>query len=184
MPTIEPPSVKHILSTTPPLLKIKYEKTTVTTPAVYLPRAEAAKTPTLLLSQSLITPGTTYLAVAIDLDAPFPSAPILGPILHGIQTGLVPEGDADADGFVTLKAEVDPIVHYIGPAPPPLSSPHRYIMLIWKQEGTVSVESIKKGLGWEKPISMTGRMWWDELKFEDVTGLKEVPIAGNYFTSN
>jgi phosphatidylethanolamine-binding protein (PEBP) family uncharacterized protein len=131
-----------------------------------------------------LRPAQRTLAVAIDLDAPFPSAPILGPILHGIQTGLVPDGEADSEGFVTLKAQVDPVVHYIGPAPPPLSSPHRYIILIWKQEVNLTVESIKKGLGWTAPVSMTGRMWWDELKFEKVAELKDVPIAGNYFTSN
>lgn len=34
------------------------------------------------------TPNTTYLVVALDLDAPFPSFGVLGPILHWIQPGF------------------------------------------------------------------------------------------------
>lgn len=56
--------------------------------------------------------------LALDLDAPFPSLPVLGPILHGIQPGLT----AGASGDLTTSTP--PVAGYIGPAPPPRKSCH------------------------------------------------------------
>lgn len=56
--------------------------------------------------------------LALDLDAPFPLLPVLGPILHGIQPGLT----AGASGDLTTSTP--PVAGYIGPAPPPRKSCH------------------------------------------------------------
>lgn len=100
------------------------------TPGQEIPKADAQTAPELAFSSS--ASADSYLVIALDLDAPFPSFGILGPILHWIQPGLKPE--RTADGRATLTASGTPFVaNYIGPAPPPGSAAHRYIFLLYEQ---------------------------------------------------
>jgi phosphatidylethanolamine-binding protein len=102
-------------------LKLSFGSESVTKPGVYVSRAVATAAPTLHLESGTFSTTQKYLVVCIDLNAPFPSFPVLGPILHWIQTDLVAEGPPDPEGFVELKAEGDvgPVVKYAGPGPPP-----------------------------------------------------------------
>jgi phosphatidylethanolamine-binding protein len=167
-------------------LQIHYATTTVTKPGVKLTRAASKDAPTYSVSSSVLkNKDTKYILVAIDLDAPFVALPVLGPICHLIQTDLVASGEADADGYVKLDAgSVAPLAAYVAPRPPPLSGPHRYVFLLWEQPADKDAEKIRSEAGLAKEVSMPGRMWWDEAKFEEKVGLPTESLAGNYFVAN
>ncbi|KAI0143268.1 phosphatidylethanolamine-binding protein [Pestalotiopsis sp. NC0098] len=140
----------------------------------YIGRAGAQTTPSFAWPKA--APGTTYLMLALDLDAPFPSLPVLGPILHGIQPGLT----AGASGDLTTSTP--PVAGYIGPAPPPLSGPHRYVFLLYEQpSGFDAKKFMPQAEGQEFP--MMQRIRFDPSKFVKEAGLGEV-LASNYFESN
>lgn len=121
------------------------------------------------------SPSGTYLVIGLDIDAPFPSFDVLGPILHWVQPGLKAE-----EGPV-LKPTQPFVANYIGPAPPPGSSPHRYIFFLYEQpEGFDGAKYAPAG---GKPLSNWNRMRasLDDLEREYKLG----PIvAVNYFKSN
>ncbi|KAF4631758.1 hypothetical protein G7Y89_g6373 [Cudoniella acicularis] len=96
------------------------------TPGQEIHRAEAQEPPELAFN---VTSGT-YIVIGLDLDAPFVSLPILGPILHWIQPGLQPQ--QAADGVAKLVSTNSFIANYIGPAPPP-GSLHRYVFILYAQ---------------------------------------------------
>ncbi|KAF4632589.1 hypothetical protein G7Y89_g5540 [Cudoniella acicularis] len=98
------------------------------TPGQHIPKGEAQLAPELSFNGAAT--GTTYIVIGIDLDAPFPSFSVLSPILHWLQPGLKP-----TDGTTNLIAPDDApfIADYAGPGPPPPSSPHRYVFLLYEQ---------------------------------------------------
>lgn len=118
----------------------------------------------------------TYMVVALDLDAPFPSFTALGPILHWIQPGF------KASESTQTLTSTDPFVsNYIGPAPPPFSGPHRYVFYLYEQpEGFDGKKHAPPG---GKPVATTSRMRYDLDEWVKKAGLGQ-PIAVNYFKSN
>lgn len=132
--------------------------------------AEAQNAPELSFS------GTgTYLAVCLDVDAPFASLPVLGPIMHWIQPGY----KADASGKLVTT---DPVVaSYIGPAPPPLASPHRYVFFIYEQPADFDASLHK--LSPQEPPPVTKRMFYNIGTLEEKAKLGPI-LAVNYFVSN
>lgn len=115
------------------------------------------------------------MVVALDLDAPFPSFGPLGPILHWIQPGF----KADANNKLT---STEPFVaNYIGPAPPPGSSPHRYSFFLFEQPEAFDGKKYAPANG--KPLSNWFRMRYDLDNWQKTAGLADA-IAVNYFTSN
>ncbi|TVY71494.1 Carboxypeptidase Y inhibitor [Lachnellula suecica] len=139
----------------------------------YIPRAEAQTAPTI--SYAVPNPAATYMVVALDLDAPFPSFGALGPILHWIQPGY----KAGADNVLTT--DVPFVANYIGPAPPPGSAPHRYTFFLFEQpegfDGTKYAPAGGKPLGNMKRMRYDLDAWQKEIKLGEV-------LAVNYFLSN
>jgi hypothetical protein len=187
----EIPSVKYTLNKLKEqssiTLKLHFPSNkTVSDPGTRLTRAESKDLPSLSLSSSLIKdPATKYIAIALDLDAPFPSWPSLSPILHGIQTDLVASAAPDTDGCVKLEAgSVAPVVSYVSPAPPPLSAPHRYVVMIWKQPEGMDAEGVRKALGLPQEVSRWARVRWEAEAAEKKMGLGPEPLAGNSFVAN
>jgi phosphatidylethanolamine-binding protein len=117
----------------------------------------------------------TYLVVALDLDAPFPSFGALGPILHWIQPGL------KAGPNNTLTSNEPFIANYIGPAPPPGSSPHRYSFFLFEQPEGFDGKKYAPAGG--RPLSNWHRMRYDLDGWQKQAKLGE-PLAVNYFLSN
>jgi hypothetical protein len=76
-----------------------------------------------------------------------------------------------------LAIESPFLVDYAGPAPPPKSKPHRYVLLLYEQPEVIDV-----GKGGKK-VGVWPRMRWDLGKFEKEIGLGEV-VAGTWFLSN
>lgn len=167
-----------------PLL-IHFPDTTVTKPGTKLSKATAKPSPTLSIGSPALAgkpAETKYLAIALDPDAPFTSFSFLSPILHGLQTDLVAAGAADAEGWVKLEAEggKKPLVEWGPPGPPPISSPHKYVFMVWEQPDGMSEAKARGLLGLKEQIGLSTRMKWDQAGCEKKLGLGEV-LAGNYF---
>lgn len=113
--------------------------------------------------------------VSLDIDAPFPSWGFLGPILHWIQPGVktTESGTLDTSGPF--------IANYIGPAPPPGSSPHRYIFFLYEEPEGFDAKQYAPADG--KNLGNWSRMRYDFDAWAKEIGLGPV-VAFNYFTSN
>ncbi|TGO46560.1 hypothetical protein BOTNAR_0579g00010 [Botryotinia narcissicola] len=111
----------------------------------------------------------------LDLDAPIPSLPLLGPILHWIQ----PNYTATPSGQLITSSPF--IANYIGPAPPPGSAPHRYSFYLFEQPADFDAAKYAPAAG--KPLSNWYRMRFDLDAWQKMAGLGE-PVAENYFLSN
>lgn len=129
----------------------------------------------------------SYVVIALDLDAPYPSFDKLGPILHWVQSGLRLEAGASpgtdtGTSTAPLEAAEPFIANYIGPAPPPGSAPHRYVFFLYEQpEAFDGVKKFAPKNG--QTLRTSSRMWANLEDWEKKLGLGEV-IAVNYFKSN
>ncbi|KAJ9133743.1 Phosphatidylethanolamine-binding protein-like protein [Pleurostoma richardsiae] len=146
-------------------------------PGQYIPKADAQSPPELSFAVPSLS--ATYLIIGLDIDAPFPSLDVLGPILHWIQPGLKAE---PADGTAPVLKGTEPFVaNYIGPAPPPGSSPHRYIFFLYEQPAGFDGKKYAPKDG--KPLSNWNRMRASLDSLEKEYSLGPV-LAANYFKSN
>jgi len=146
----------------------------------YVPRAKAKLAPQISFPGATTTSTSAdkkYIIVAIDLDAPFPSWPILGPILHWIQTDLTAD---PATGLLSVSggSDIPSLVSYHPPGPPPGSSPHRYVFLLYDQPENFDGKTVAT-----KPFSMSDRIRFDYKALLEKTGLGEV-VATNWYLSN
>ncbi|KAI1455967.1 putative protease inhibitor [Annulohypoxylon moriforme] len=146
-------------------------------PGQYIDKADAKSVPELHFTD--LSPEKTYLVVGLDLDAPFPSFGVLGPVLHWIQPGFKAE-PKEGGGF-TLKSTEPFVANYIGPGPPKISAPHRYSFFLYEQpEGLDGKKYAPPG---GKEMGVKGRIrydldgWGKEIKLGPV-------LAFNYFNSN
>ncbi|KAJ5626831.1 Phosphatidylethanolamine-binding protein PEBP [Penicillium herquei] len=142
-------------------------------PGLYIPRAEAQSPPKL--SFSGLSTSKTYLVVSLDIDAPFPSFGVLGPILHWIQPGVT----ASESGELDLTAPF--VANYIGPAPPPGSGPHRYTFYLYEEPAGFETKRYApadgRNLGNMSRIRYNLDAWAKEINLGPL-------LAFNYFTSN
>lgn len=122
--------------------------------------------------------------IHLDLDAPFPSFPNLGPILHWIQSGLTPSSSSSSGGLLA-SSDHPFIADYIGPAPPPLSAPHRYVFFLYEAPEQLTAEAAKK---WApeggKKLATAKRLWANLDDWEQKLGVGGKLVAVNYYTSN
>ncbi|EED18838.1 protease inhibitor (Tfs1), putative [Talaromyces stipitatus ATCC 10500] len=145
-------------------------------PGEHIPKTEAQLAPNLSLTQAT----GTYIAVCIDLDAPFPCFSFLGPILHWIQSGLKPT--TTVNGTTRLRATDTPFISdYVGPAPPPPSRPHRYVFLLYEQPEGFNYTKFAPPDG--KKMGMWPRIRYDLKTFEKEAHLGPI-VASNFFLSN
>lgn len=165
-------------------MHVHFPDITVTNAGASVTRAAAAQGPALSISTAKVTlnPAGRYVAILLDLDAPYPSAPFVGPIAHGIQADLrvVAPGQHGEAAFVRLTPTCEPVLPYLPPSPPPFSSPHRYLFMLWDQPEGITSEDIKSRLGLPATPGMMDRVRWDEEAFEKKIGLGLV-IAGTCF---
>ncbi|KAH8898786.1 protease inhibitor [Thozetella sp. PMI_491] len=164
------------------LMRVHFPDVTVNKPAVQISRTSAAEQPVLTVSSQLpnLSTAKKYIAACLDLDPPYPSMPVLGPLLHGIQADLQLESTEASKGWLALKATTKPVVTYVGPAPPPLSSPHRYLFLLWEQPEGLTGADIRTRLELPEEVGIGGRVRWNQEGFEKKAELGQV-IAATYF---
>jgi phosphatidylethanolamine-binding protein (PEBP) family uncharacterized protein len=127
------------------------------------------------ISYAVPNPSATYMVVALDIDAPFPSFSVLGPILHWIQPGF----KAGPDNVLTTSEPF--IANYIGPAPPPGSAPHRYMFFLFEQPKDFNSKQYAPAGG--APLGTWHRMRYDLDTWQKTAKLDD-PLAVNYFLSN
>ncbi|GIJ82274.1 hypothetical protein Asppvi_000780 [Aspergillus pseudoviridinutans] len=179
MPSIS--SVEAVLSAaekdSSKLLGLAFGEQRITTPGQYLPRSDAQKEPQISFNVS----SGTYIVISLDLDAPFPSLGFLGPILHWIHPGFKPSANTTVTGETILTTSAPFVANYIGPAPPPGSSPHRYVFLLYEQPDGFNVEKYAPKNG--KPVGNWQRIRYDLDAFAKEVNLGPV-LAANYFRSN
>lgn len=118
----------------------------------------------------------SYLVIGLDLDAPFPSFAVLGPILHWVQSGFTA-----SPGSNTLTTTAPFISDYIGPAPPPRSSPHRYSFFLYEEPVGLDPKAHAPLNG--AKMGVKGRMFTSLDNWEKTLKLGPV-LAMNYFNSN
>ncbi|KAJ9611271.1 hypothetical protein H2200_004454 [Cladophialophora chaetospira] len=139
-------------------------------PGEKVPKGEAQRNPKLGWN---VTSEQKFIIISLDVDAPFPSFAPLSPVLHWLQAGFT----ATSDGELTSS---DPaIAYWAGPGPPPISSPHRYIFLLYEQPADFDAKLFSKSSG----FGIKDRMRWDVSKFEKQAKLGSA-IAATYFLSN
>lgn len=128
-------------------------------------------------------PSARYIVVSMDFDAPYPSLPFFGPVLHWIQPNLVPSSSTSADGTVRLEIEQDAacIANYLSPNPPPGSAPHRYGFYLYAQPAGFETARWAPKDGEKMGNLVRIRYGLDE--WEREAGLGPI-LAANYFTSN
>jgi phosphatidylethanolamine-binding protein (PEBP) family uncharacterized protein len=140
---------------------------------------EAQAPPELYLEHPSST--ENLLAISLDPDAPFPSFSFLGPILHWVQPDLTPTPSDSDSSITTLNSASPQIMDYAPPGPPPGSSPHKYVFLLFKQPpGFDSKKYVPKG---QQEMGIKARIRTDVEKWVAEKGLGPV-VAANYFTSN
>ncbi|KAL6253402.1 hypothetical protein RBB50_001126 [Rhinocladiella similis] len=143
-------------------------------PGDYIPKADAQTAPSI--SYAGLDSSKSYMVVCLDIDAPFRSFDILGPILHWIQPGFtVIHGSAE------LSSTAPFVVNYIGPAPPPGAAPHRYCFFLYEQPSGFDGKQYAPPNG--QKLSNWSRMRYSLDAWEKKTGLGTA-VAVNYFTSN
>lgn len=120
-------------------------------------------------------PNSTYMIVSLDIDVPFSTFNILGPILHWIQSGIKVTNETK------LESDAPFIADYIAPAPPPIGAPHRYLFFLYEQPDGFDLTAHAPADG--KKLGLLNRMrydfdaWAEEIKLGPI-------VAFNYFTSN
>ncbi|GFT63039.1 phosphatidylethanolamine-binding protein homolog F40A3.3 [Nephila pilipes] len=101
-----------------------------------------------------------YTLIMIDVDAPFPSDPILSPFRHWLVVNI-PGNDINKGNTKSV---------YISPSPPMFGGAHRYILLIYEQ--TRKLSNISYG-----EINRIGFDINDFVTSNDLKG----PISGNFY---
>lgn len=89
-----------------------------------------------------------------------------------MQAGLTPSKASDDTTILSADA-TPPIASYRGPGPPPPSTPHRYIFLLYEQPEDFNVSQ----------MGILKRIRYDFETFEKEAKLGPA-IASNYFLSN
>lgn len=136
------------------------------------------------LTCASLSPDKSYIVICVDLDAPFPSFPVLGPILHWIQPGLkaAPIDGGRGDRFRLEAAADEPfIANWAPPGPPSVSGPHRYVFLLHEQpDGFDGGKGLAPPGG--KEMGLGARVRFDVDKWVRESNLGPA-VAVNYFSS-
>lgn len=132
---------------------------------------ESHSTPEVSLPNPSST--TTYAIACIDVDAPFPSWNVLGPVLHWFQPNL----GATVDGVMRNLDNTPAIADYLGAGPLPGSSPHRYLFILYEQGQYLNIKK------WRESFSILDRIRFDLDEFEKDTKLGKI-VGVTYFLSN
>ncbi|ORY08743.1 phosphatidylethanolamine-binding protein [Clohesyomyces aquaticus] len=164
-------------------LQIHFPDIVITKPGTQTIKAATQPAPFISISSRIAkSKPTKYFSMCLDLDAPLPSFNFMSPILHEMQANLTGQGEPDAEGWIKLASDDEkPIAHWAPPGPPPFSSPHRYIFMIWEQSEDLASVEIRKRLGFGETVGLRPRPRWDQDACEKKLGLGK-SLGSNYFT--
>lgn len=106
-----------------------------------------------------------YTLLMVDLDVPSRSDPKSGELVHWLIGNIL--GSVGSSGDVYIE--------YIGAGPPKDSGLHRYVFLLYEQEGRMDFEEPKVNATTVRP-----RFGFKARKFAEKYNLGN-PVAGNFF---
>lgn len=89
-------------------------------------------------------------------------------------------GGATTDG----DDEVVILASYMGPAPPPLSAPHRYVFFLYEAAPATAEAALRKWAPAGGKLPTARRLWASLDAWEAKLGLEGAMVAVNYYTSN
>ncbi|TVY15354.1 Carboxypeptidase Y inhibitor [Lachnellula arida] len=139
---------------------------------------DAQTRPELRLPKTSASTSRCFIGICIDLDPPFRSFPLLGPILHWLQSDL----EVGQDGTIVAgNSQASAIAEYIGPKPPPISGPHRYLFYLHEQPAGFDATQFRAPDG--QDLAVSKRMWWNPDTFAKKAGLGPV-VAASYFETH
>ncbi|KAF2655725.1 PEBP-like protein [Lophiostoma macrostomum CBS 122681] len=174
MPTqIVARALKIIEEDTSKILGLALEKHANIQPGQLIPKADAATPPELQFAAA--SPDKSYIAICLDLDAPFASIPFASPINHWTQSGFRLSTSA---GNGRLETSDPFIVNWAPPGPPPISGPHRYLFALYEEPSGFDVKSLAPG----KEVGIPPRFRYNVDAWARSIGLGHV-LAANYFRS-
>ncbi|KAF4979170.1 hypothetical protein FZEAL_4543 [Fusarium zealandicum] len=136
-----------------------------------VPKDDAASPPQLNISSVGKGP---YMAICVDLDAPYVTFPLLSPIVHWIQPGMQP----NEAGILEYPGSC--VVDWLQPTPPPLSGPHRYVFILFEQPSTCDTSKLEQTF--DKPVGVAKRVRWDMDQWVKEAGLGGM-VAATWFNS-
>lgn len=132
---------------------------------------ETRETPTLTVPAALSE--GSYTAICLDLDAPFISFNPMSPVAHWIQTDL--RASAFSKETMGLTSDKLPLGPWVPAGPPPGAAPHRYLIILYKQQSTSSPIT--------EPYCHMQRIRVDTNRLTKQLGLEKI-VAANYYVSN
>lgn len=134
-----------------------------------IPLSQTAGSPSIQFPDS----NSSHVVLMVDLDAPGgPTNNSFSPLVHWLTS--VPAGTTE----LGLNATVDAIAPYAGPAPPPGSGPHRYVVLAL--ESSRPEFELPPGFEDFDGSTIEGRLMFDVSGFVESGGFQV--IGGNWFT--
>ncbi|KAI6028955.1 phosphatidylethanolamine-binding protein [Pisolithus marmoratus] len=119
----------------------------------------------------------SYTLVMTDPDAPSRKNPRLAQWRHWVVTGIkAPQLTEAVTGHLSAHFTELPVTPYYGPAPPPGTGPHRYVLLLYREPPSgIRIPPDAP----ERKNSPEHRAKWDAAAFAEEYGLKLV--AANFF---
>ncbi|GKZ25498.1 hypothetical protein AbraIFM66951_001037 [Aspergillus brasiliensis] len=145
-------------------------------PGQFVDKRDAAHPPRMSFPR--LKANGTYLVVCLDLDAPYPSCNVLGPMCHWIQSGLEPIMSDNGHFFLRVGAPY--IANYVGPNPLFGSGPHRFLFILYEQPAGFSMTRSAPCGG--KKMGLLARTRFDLDSWARSIGLGPV-VGANYFLS-
>ncbi|TVY88956.1 Protein D1 [Lachnellula willkommii] len=144
----------------------------------FVAKLDAQTRPELRLPKTSASTSRSFIGICIDLDPPFRSFPLLGPILHWLQSDL----EVGQDGTIVAgNSQASAIAEYIGPKPPPISGPHRYLFYLHEQPAGFDATQFRAPDG--QDLAVSKRMWWNPDTFAKKAELGPV-VAASYFETH
>lgn len=114
-----------------------------------------------------------YTLVVTDPDAPKRGDPKWSEFAHFITSGISPEA-AEGESYKVDFSKAKELLPYMGPAPPEKTGKHRYVFLLFKENGAVKGLPSDNRANWGTGVPGSGVRDW--AKKQNLT-----PVAINFF---
>ena len=162
--------VKDVIGLSPPkMLKVSFDSGREAFLGNILTPSEVKNKPIELMWPTNHGPGSMYTLAMIDPDAPSKANPSRREYLHWLVVNIP----------MTNVWQGNELVEYIGAGPPQDTGLHRYVLLVYLQDGPV----VDYRIGHISKYTSSGRPMFRIQRFADKHRLG-APVAGNFFQAS